>query len=204
MAFLNANVKESVREGVLKAVHPASGSHGRCDSNHAGIFAGKLHKDLPEDILIAVRGIYGFDTRAGCRVKLSGGVPCGGVFLCGSVTCALTGMEMKDTGAAEVLDAGEDRDHLAYIVPVNWAEIPEPEGLEKGATAGADKVCLGVYHPLLDPVTELSFSKAVPYSTLHPVVGLGRGNPEEVVVQAAKVLVYGDVVVVEDDKDIGL
>ncbi len=69
---------------------------------------------------------------------------------------------------------------------------------------GTAETALGVLHLFLDPGTEPSGAQPVPYVFLQAVVPLVGGYLEQVVVQRADVLVDGNLVVVEDDQQVGV
>ena len=111
---------------------------------------------------------------------------------------------MQQTRSAQVFQALKGIDKLLQIVPVDGAEIAEAQRLEQGAAAPPHQVGLGVDDALLHPVARFALSQRVPDFVLEPVVERVCGYLQEVVVQAANVLVDGDVVVVQDNEDIGL
>ena len=122
----------------------------------------------------------------------------------GRVSAALAGMDVQQAGAPKVPQAVQGIGQLLDVVAVDGAEVAEAQGLEQGAAAAAHQVGLGVDNSFLKPVAGRPLSHGVPHLVFDAVVeGMG-GQVEQVVMHASGILVDGDVVVVEDDEDVGL
>ena len=118
------------------------------------------------------------------------------------VSLAFLGDYVQEFGPLDVAQGGEGGGQLTDVVAVDGPEVPESEGLEQGAAFKYGH--LGAEHEFLDSSAQLGGTDHVPYAVLYAVVRLGCGYFQQVAVQASHALVYGDVVVIEDDQDIGL
>ena len=111
---------------------------------------------------------------------------------------------VQDARTLKVAEAAERFRHLRDVVSVDGTEIPEAQGLEHGAAGHAHQVGLRVHDPALDPVAELAFPQAVPDMALDLIIRIRSGDAKEVIVQAARSLVNGHVVVVQDHEKVRL
>ena len=182
--------------------HAAAGGHRGCDGHYLSVGPGQLQKGLSEDILVSGGSAGRRDVAlAGHGVKCARSVPYGLVLFRRPVSFALLGDDVQALGTLDVAQGGEGSGQLADVVAVNGSEVSESEGLEQGTVL--EDGHLGAEHEFLDSPAQPGGADQVPYAVLYTVVCLGCGYFQQVAVQASHALVYGDVVVVEDDQDVG-
>ena len=184
-------------------VHAAAGGHGRGDGDYLLVCPCEFQQGLSEYVLVAGGLPFGRDVPlAGDGVECAGGMPYCLVFLGRAVALAFLGDYVKELGALDVAQGGQGGGQLADVVAVDGPEVAEAEGFEE--RAAPEDGHFGTEHYFLNPAAEPGGADRVPDVVLDAVVRPGGGDLQKVVVQSAVPLVYGDVVVVENDQNVCL
>ena len=138
------------------------------------------------------------------RVEHSRGVPCGLILFCRGEALPLGGDGVEYLRAAYAFESLQGFGHLGDVVAVYWSEITEAHRLEEVSAGGADDVGFHTHHHTLYAASDAAVSHTVPHPVLEFVVfGMG-GYAEQVVVHRPRIPVYGYVVVVEYDQQVGV
>ena len=206
-----AHVEGAVGHLLHHYVEAAAGRHGRRDAEYPGVALGQLHYGVAEDILKFGRTRPGRclgKPLAGHHVEaLAHGMPRRLVLFGRRESLALDGDDVQNLGAADALEVAQDGGQIDDVVAVDGAEVADVEPLEDVALP-ADEV--------LDAVVELGdeLVRAAAYAVpavdgagglgAELVVGLRRGNVDQILAHAAGHLVDGHVVVVEHHQHVGV
>ena len=194
MPLRNADVKEPVGVRRGKDVHSRSGGHRRRNSDYASVAVGKLAQRLAHLRRKAVSGVVQL---AGLNIKASHPVELLRVLLGVFVALALLRDDMDEHGFSQLARPAYHGFELAYIVPVDGAEIIHAHTAEN--IAGKQTLFQPFFYCVIEFIKSRKLREHVAVPALEADISGPDAKPLKQPRRPADVLVYGHVVVVKDD-----